>query len=194
VTIRGHTVCYYVTYRIDLNSVQGIHTFKINITMKSAVFQVLISCSSETDRRFGGTYRLLLQGWRVSQARNQQSRACAGFLHGLLFDPEDECDMVLRTVGLSPTYTTLLPRDITTLLHNDSKTTANRDLGKCAVRQKNRYNCWTDQHSGKANFKASDDGVTYCYRTTTFDLSILPVCLNRYVSEPGSLSVYRWAW
>jgi hypothetical protein len=35
------------------------------------------SCNPvEVDRRFGGTYRLYLQGGRVSQARNEQKKSC----------------------------------------------------------------------------------------------------------------------
>jgi hypothetical protein len=34
----------------------------------------------------------------------------AGFLLGLLFDPEDGGYMFIRNVGLSPNYTTLQPR------------------------------------------------------------------------------------
>jgi hypothetical protein len=36
--------------------------------------------------------------------------AFVGFLLGLLFDPEDEGDMFLRNIGLSPYYTALQAR------------------------------------------------------------------------------------
>jgi hypothetical protein len=42
------------------------------VTMKDGVFWIATPCSSERARRFGGTWRLHLQGWKVSQARNQQ--------------------------------------------------------------------------------------------------------------------------
>jgi hypothetical protein len=74
---------------------------------------------------FAGTYRLHLQGWKVSQARNQheyiQQAECiyilkiiclddcllhADFLLGLVFNPEKGSDMFLRNVGwLSMYYT-----------------------------------------------------------------------------------------
>jgi hypothetical protein len=49
------------------------------------------------NRRFGGTYRLHLQGRKISQTLLV---TCfhAGFLPGLFFDPEDEGDMFLRNV------------------------------------------------------------------------------------------------
>jgi hypothetical protein len=56
------------------------------------------------DRRFGGTYRLRIRDRRIRQARMM------GFL-GLLFDYEDEGDMILRNVNrLSMNNTAVLSR------------------------------------------------------------------------------------
>jgi hypothetical protein len=48
------------------------------VVMKSAVLRDITPCSPlKVNRRFGGTYRLHLQGRRISRARNQvASRAC----------------------------------------------------------------------------------------------------------------------
>jgi hypothetical protein len=35
-----------------------------------------VRSSLKVNRRFGGTYRIHLQGWRVSQARNQHETVC----------------------------------------------------------------------------------------------------------------------
>jgi hypothetical protein len=78
----------------------------------------LTPCSPlKVNRRFGVTYRLHLQG-RISRERYQHeirweaglSPASAGYLLGLLFDPEDVGDIFLRNVGLSPNYKALQPR------------------------------------------------------------------------------------
>jgi hypothetical protein len=63
---------------------------------KSSGFWDITPCSTvKVNRRFGGTYCLLY----------------AGFLHGLLFNPEDEGDAFIRTVGsVSADYTALYPR------------------------------------------------------------------------------------
>jgi hypothetical protein len=65
----------------------------------SSIWNITLRCPFKVNRRFGGTYRLHLQGRRVSQARNQrevdseQNSATytfqSGFLLGLFFDPED---------------------------------------------------------------------------------------------------------
>jgi hypothetical protein len=69
-------------------------------------------CSPLVNRRFRGTYRLHLQGRRISQARNQrESMWQADPMLGLFFNPEDGGDIVLRNVGwLSTEYTALYPR------------------------------------------------------------------------------------
>jgi hypothetical protein len=75
----------------------------------------------KVNRRFGGTYRLHLQGRRISRARNQrkirwQAALVAiyfhsGFLVGLFFDPEDGGDMFIRNGSwLSTDYKSLYPR------------------------------------------------------------------------------------
>jgi hypothetical protein len=79
------------------------------VVMKSPIFWDITPCTLlKVNRRFGGTYRRHLRGQRVSQANKQAgsklaSRACylphAGFLLGLLFDPEDGGDMFLQNVG-----------------------------------------------------------------------------------------------
>jgi hypothetical protein len=63
---------------------------------------------------FGGTCRLHLQGWRVSQARNERGAYClfhGDVLIGSLFSGEDGRDMFLWNVGsLSAYHTALLLR------------------------------------------------------------------------------------
>jgi hypothetical protein len=75
--------------------------------MKSAIFLDIMPCSPlKVNRRFGGTYRLHLQGRRISRASFH-----AGFLLGLVFDAEDGGDMILRNVGwLSTHYTALFSK------------------------------------------------------------------------------------
>jgi hypothetical protein len=46
--------------------------FLMAVTMKGTVFWLVMPCNSERAQRFGGTYRLHLQGRRVSQALNLQ--------------------------------------------------------------------------------------------------------------------------
>jgi hypothetical protein len=45
------------------------------VIMKSTAFRAVTPCTSEGALRFGGTYRLFLQGRRVSQARKKQKQA-----------------------------------------------------------------------------------------------------------------------
>jgi hypothetical protein len=73
---------------------------------------VITPCRQEGVLQLEGIYRLLLQGRRVSHVRNPKKQAAnsAGFLLGLLFDPEDRSDMFLLNVGLSPNYTGLQHR------------------------------------------------------------------------------------
>jgi hypothetical protein len=43
------------------------------VVMKSTIFRDITPCSPlKVNRRFGGTYRLNLQGLRISRARNQR--------------------------------------------------------------------------------------------------------------------------
>jgi hypothetical protein len=89
------------------------------VVIKSTIVWDITPCSPlKVNRSFGVTYRLHLQGRRISQERNQMaSRALlatwfhAGFLHSLFFDPEDRGAMFLRNVGwISTNYTELYPR------------------------------------------------------------------------------------
>jgi hypothetical protein len=76
------------------------------------VFRDLTSCCNlvEDNQLFGETYNLHLQGQRV----NQSCAYClllAGFMLGLLFDPEDGGTTFHQSVGgLLPDYTALHPR------------------------------------------------------------------------------------
>jgi hypothetical protein len=75
--------------------------------MKSSVFWGIIPYSPlKVSRRFGGTYRLHLQGESLLATFSH-----AGFLLDLFFDPKDGDDMFLRNVGwLLTDYTALYPR------------------------------------------------------------------------------------
>jgi hypothetical protein len=44
------------------------------VTMKNAVFWDVVSCSSCVNRRFGGTYRLHLQGRKIRERGSSVSR------------------------------------------------------------------------------------------------------------------------
>jgi hypothetical protein len=86
------------------------------VVMKSFIFwNVLPYSQLKIKRSFGETCRLHLQGRRICQSRNQGERVSivlylfhAGFLPGLLFDPEDVGDTFLRNVDwLSFNYTAL---------------------------------------------------------------------------------------
>jgi hypothetical protein len=65
------------------------------VTTKNAVFWDVALCRSCVNRRFGGTYRLHLQGRRKSQARNQRDSIWQAELG---FDPQDGRHMLLRNV------------------------------------------------------------------------------------------------
>jgi hypothetical protein len=57
------------------------------VVMKSTMFRNITPCSPlEVNRRFGRTYRLHLQGRRISQARNQRESRWHAFngLHGVI--------------------------------------------------------------------------------------------------------------
>jgi hypothetical protein len=55
------------------------------------------------NRRLGEIPRLHLQGWKISQARNQREASllptASCFLLGLFFDAEDGDNIFLRNVG-----------------------------------------------------------------------------------------------
>jgi hypothetical protein len=92
------------------------------VVMKSTIFWDITPCSPlKVNRRFGGMYRLHLQGRRISRGRNQHALlvTCfhADFLLSLFFDPEDGGDMFPWNVGwLSTDYMANIPEDDT--LHN----------------------------------------------------------------------------
>jgi hypothetical protein len=77
------------------------------VAMKTTIFWPITPCSPlKVSRRFRGTYRLHLQGQRISRARNQrESRRQAAvfcdvsFLVDLFFDPEYGGYIFLRNVG-----------------------------------------------------------------------------------------------
>jgi hypothetical protein len=82
------------------------------VVVKFSIFWDITPCSPlKVDRRFGGTYRLHLQGRRISRARNQresrrQAERC------VFFDPEDGDDMFHRNVGRPLTdYKALIFKD-----------------------------------------------------------------------------------
>jgi hypothetical protein len=78
------------------------------VMLKSIIFWDMTPCSPLcSNRRFGGTQRLHLQGRRNVQQTTEQ--AC--WFVGLFFDPEDGGAMFLRNVGCYTTdYTTSYPR------------------------------------------------------------------------------------
>jgi hypothetical protein len=60
----------------------------------------ITSCSPlKVNTRFGGIYRLHLQGRRISLKNLHAKCFLAGLLLGLFFDPEDGNNMFLRNVG-----------------------------------------------------------------------------------------------
>jgi hypothetical protein len=54
------------------------------------------------------------------RSSEKQASASAGFLRGLVFDPEDGVDMLFRKVGISPYYTALKPRRPYPLWENEN--------------------------------------------------------------------------
>jgi hypothetical protein len=82
-------------------------------TMNNMVFRVVAPSGSERAHHFRGTDCLHLQGSRVSQARNSSLlTASAGFLLGILSNPEDGGDMSLQNIGLSLNYMALQHRSL----------------------------------------------------------------------------------
>jgi hypothetical protein len=111
------------TYRISLDKLYGFPChFKLfnvgfevltAVVMKSFIVWDITPCSPlKVHKRFGGTYRLHLQGWinQDASVKTALLATCfhAGSLLGLFFYPEDGGDMFLRNVGwLSTDYTAL---------------------------------------------------------------------------------------
>jgi hypothetical protein len=99
------------TYKLQSSSFFNFHHFLVTsfliqilsfvkcYEVKSSIFWEIMPCSLlKINRHFGGTCRLHLHGWRISQARNQLKSGLAfcfhaGFLLGLFFDPEHGGDM-----------------------------------------------------------------------------------------------------
>jgi hypothetical protein len=79
------------------------------VVMKSIIFWDMTPCSLlRCNRRFGGTYRLHLQGRRSKYACHL---LICWFLLNYFFYPEDGGDIFLRNVGCNSTdYTALYPR------------------------------------------------------------------------------------
>jgi hypothetical protein len=74
------------------------------VTMKNAVFWDLALYISCANRRFGGTYRLHLQGRKIHEGGTSVSRSSAAncsrwFLARGFFYPENGGDTFLRNVG-----------------------------------------------------------------------------------------------
>jgi hypothetical protein len=105
----------YIVYYVEFE----VMTARV---MRSFVCWDITYCSPlKVSPRFGGTCRLHLQSWRVSQARNQHEAARkkkslfqANFFLVLLFDPEDRGDIFLRIIVWHSTdYMPLYPKDRT---------------------------------------------------------------------------------
>jgi hypothetical protein len=103
--------CYYDNYLLSwaYNQVRQVGLEVLTaVVMKSTIFWDITPRSLlKVNRRFGGTYRLHLHGWRISRARNQRkSRWQAEFCL-----PPAGDDMFLRNVcWLSTDSTALYPR------------------------------------------------------------------------------------
>jgi hypothetical protein len=79
--------------------------------MESTIFQDITPCSPlSVIRRFGGTYRLRRQGWKIKLSKKPALKQLESF-PAYFFVPEDGGDMFLRNVGWHSTdYTALYPR------------------------------------------------------------------------------------
>jgi hypothetical protein len=85
--------------------------FRAIIVTKNSIFWDITLCSPlKVNIYFGGTYRLHLQGRRISHARNHYASRWelkpllvtsfrARILRGLFFGPEDGGDMPLWNIG-----------------------------------------------------------------------------------------------
>jgi hypothetical protein len=67
--------------------------------MKSSIFLDVTPCSLlKASRRFGGTFRLCLQGERISKGRNQnEAGSKQSFAYS--FDPEDGSGMFFQNIS-----------------------------------------------------------------------------------------------
>jgi hypothetical protein len=76
-TLNGGFTAWFIltviwTYEPSLMFVLVAFEVLTAVVMKISIFWDVMSCSPlKVNRRFGGTCRLHLQGWRISQARNQ---------------------------------------------------------------------------------------------------------------------------
>jgi hypothetical protein len=80
---------------------------------KASAFSGITPCSLfKVNHYFGGTYRLHVQGRRMSQSRNQhEASSSTGLLLSLFIDPEVGEYVLLRNVGRrSVDYTALYPK------------------------------------------------------------------------------------
>jgi hypothetical protein len=83
--------------------------------MKSIIFWDMTSGLLSCNRRFGGTYRLHLQGWRNNFSKNQLSTCLrAGSCWNYVFDHEDGGDSFFETsVAAQQTTRRHIPEDDT---------------------------------------------------------------------------------
>jgi hypothetical protein len=128
-----------------------MRNFLSRLWSKGSIFRYTTPCNLlKVNWRFGGTYRLYLLGWRISQAINQQLVTCfhAGSLLGVFFKPEAGGDMFLRNVGwLTLDYTVYIPDN--RYLHNHSCQTLKsyKDYSLCDVMScsfVNGYQCFEE--------------------------------------------------
>jgi hypothetical protein len=102
---------------LTIDTFVGFEVFTA-VVMKSIIFWDMKSCSPlSVNRRFGGTYRLHLQGRRNKLGKKPTSKqgaaTClfAGSCWNYFFDPEDGGDMFLKNLGCNSTdYTVSHPR------------------------------------------------------------------------------------
>jgi hypothetical protein len=109
-------------FKYSLNIFKNVNIKILSYLKSTIVWDITPWSPLKVNRSFGGTYRLHLQGRRISRGRNQPESRWqweallakwfhAGFFLGLFFDLEDGGDMFLRNFGsLSTDYTALYPR------------------------------------------------------------------------------------
>jgi hypothetical protein len=88
------------------------------------VFRVVTKCSSETAKRFGGTYRLLLQGGRISYKNSKTGGKMSHLLlliSRLAYSPTVKMEVICASETLCFLRTTRRynPKDHT--FHNDRR-------------------------------------------------------------------------